>query len=73
MATRFKRTNIPNLDFAIDYGTYCGRVKLRRKLIRECLEETKRAGGRTVMLIHGRLRKGHSEREASRMQFLPAP
>jgi integrase len=43
MATRFKRTNIPNLDFAVDYGTYYGRVKLRGKLIRECLGKTKRA------------------------------
>jgi integrase len=43
MATRFKRTNIPNLDHAIDYGTYYGRVKLHGKLIRERLAETKRA------------------------------
>jgi len=43
MATRFKRTNIPNLDHAIDYGTYYGRVKLHGKLIRERLAETKHA------------------------------
>ena len=43
MATRFKRTNVPNLDYAIDYGTYYGRVKLRGKLVRERLGETKRA------------------------------
>ncbi len=43
MATRFKRTNIPNLDFAIDYGTGHGRVKLHGKLIRGSPGETKRA------------------------------
>ena len=43
MATKFKRTNTPNLDLAIEYGTYYGRVKVGGKLIRECLGKTKRA------------------------------
>jgi hypothetical protein len=35
MATRFKRTNKPNLDFAVDYGNYYGRVKLHGSFSRE--------------------------------------
>ena len=43
MATTFKATRIPNLDLAVEYGTYYGRVKIRGKLIRECLGKTQKA------------------------------
>jgi hypothetical protein len=36
MATRFKRTHMANLDYAIDYDTYYGRVKIGGKVILEC-------------------------------------
>ena len=43
MALTFKRTFTPNLDRAVEYGTFYGRVKLKRKTIRECLGTTQRA------------------------------
>jgi hypothetical protein len=54
MPTRFKRTNKPNLDFAIDYGNYYGRVKLEGKFIlprniveRSLTQFTNEVGGRS--------------------------
>jgi integrase len=42
MASDFQRTDIPNLDRHLKYGTYYGRVKLRGKLIRESFGDNKR-------------------------------
>jgi hypothetical protein len=42
MASDFVRTDIPNLDRCVKYDTYCGRVKLDGKLIRESFGKNKR-------------------------------
>ncbi len=64
MASDFERTDIPNLDRNIKYGTYYGRVKLHGKLIRESFGENKRVAMEklTPWLVskrgHKRVRKG---------------